>query len=239
MRNRYRNESNAEDMAMQATVAHFGDLLGFNVDFWVTLNFNGFTRLVDAVGPVEFNVPRSVELDEVTVSAGRQRLNGTQALAVVRSRNVYGNADIGRVGTQQLFLKALAKELIANIKPDKVADFADIFIRHTKTNIQLNHLIWLGREFVGMSVDDINFHMLPGAIDFARGSDYITIFVDQWLDIINNNISPFDRDITADDVSILTRGPDRRLYVTDGNWQGDQDWGASSLGPSNPYTTTG
>ena len=237
MRNRYRNESNAEELAMQGTVAHFGDILGFNVDFWVTLNFNGFKRLVDAVGPIEFNVPRSLELDGVSVSRGTQRLNGTQALAVVRTRNVYGNADIGRVSTQQLFLKALAKELIANIKPDKVADFADIFMNHTKTNIQLNHLIWLGREFVGMSIDDINFTILPGAIDFARGADYVTIFVDEWLDIVNNKLSPFNHDITIDDVSILTRGPDRKLYVTDGKWQGDSSWGASSLGPANPYTT--
>jgi len=239
MRNRYRNENNAEDLAMQATVAHFGDILGFNVDFWVTLTFNGFKRLVDAVGPIEFNVPVKIELDDVIVPAGRQKLNGTQALTVVRARHEYGNADIGRINTQQQFLKALASELIANIKPDKVADFADVFINHTKTNIQLNHLIWLGREFVGMNIDDISFTMMPGAIDFARGSDYVTIFTNEWLEIVNNKLSPFNYDITIEDLSILTRGPDRKLYVTDGNWQGDSSWGASSLGPANPYTTTG
>jgi hypothetical protein len=80
--------------------------------------------------------------------------------------------------------------------------------------------------------------MMPGAIDYVGRQSYVTVLVDEWLEVINNKLNPFDRDIEFDDLSILTRGADRRLFVTDGNWQGDSTWGSSSLGASNPSLTT-
>ena len=224
MVNRNRNENNALDAAMQATIEEFRNLLGFEADFWVTVNMRGFIALVNAVGPIGFNVPSAVH----GVPSGQQRLNGEQAMEVVRQRANYSNQDLGRVNTQQNFLKAVAAEVLANRSNINVTDLANIFVGNVKTDIQLTHLIWLGKEFLKLSNDDISFTMLPGKIDSARGESYVTIILDEWLEIINSKLSPLTREITADDVSILTRGPDRRLFVTDGNWQGDASWGSSS-----------
>ena len=236
MRNRHRNHDDAESAAMQATIEQFRSILGFDVDFWVTLNMRAFVSLVNAVGPILFNVPRGIE----GVPSGNQRLNGQQALQVVRQRALYSNADIGRVNTQQNFLKAVANTILANRGNVNPVDMANVFIGNVKTDIQLNHLVWLGREFLKMNSESVNFTMMPGAMDSARGQSYITIFVDEWLEIVNSKLSPLTREITSEDVSILTRGADRRLYVTDGNWEGDPSWGASSRGPgtSGGNTTT-
>jgi len=224
MRHRYRNENDAEEMAMQATVDHFRDILGFNVDFWININMRGFITLINAVGPIEFNVPRGVE----GVPSGNQRLNGHQAMEVIRQRALYANADLGRVNTQQNFLQAAANQILARRNSISVTDYANVLIGNVKTNIQLNHLVWFGRELLKLDSSDINFTVMPGALDGARNQSYVAIDVDEWLEIVNSLLSPLTREITSDDVSILTRGSDRRLYVTDGNWQGDSSWGASS-----------
>jgi len=228
MRNRYRSDEDSENKAMQATIEEFGNMLGFNVDFWITVNTRAFIRLIDAIGGVRFNVPVSMNWSDpdmglsFNLGRGEQHLNGTQALGLVRYRAGYSNADIGRATTQQNFLKAAASQILSNRNNINVVDFANVFMGNVRTNIQLNHMVWLGREFIKLSSDDINFTMMPGNIDSARGQSYVTIILDEWLEIVNEKLSPLSHEITMEDVSILTRGPDRRFFVTDDNWQGTQ-----------------
>jgi LCP family protein required for cell wall assembly len=238
MRHQHRNASNTDEMAMEGTIEHMRNLLGFHVDFMITVNFNAFVRLVDAIGPIPFNVPASVNVDDVRVSRGNQNLNGRQALAVMRSRNSYANHAIGRDYAQQEFLMAVANTLFANRSALRVDDMVDIFYRNVRTDIPLNNLVYFAREFLQLNAENISFGMMPGAIDSVGRQSYITVRVDEWLDVINNMLNPFSRDIEFEDLSILTRGADRRLYVTDGNWQGNSSWGSGSLGASNPSLTT-
>jgi len=225
MRHRFRNEANVEEAAMQATVEHFSDLLGFNVDFWVTVTQPGFTRLIDAVGPIDFYVPANMYEYGIRVNRGQQRLSGEQALTVMRTRRVYADADIGRINTQQNFLHVLATTLINNRNQISVNDYADIFINHVRTDIQLNHLIWLGREMLQLDPADINFTIMPHSLANINRTSYVTVHVDEWLEIVNERLSPLNREITAEDVSILTRDANRRLFVTDGEWRGSTGWG--------------
>jgi len=240
MRNKHRNDSNRDEKIAESTIEHFRDLLGFHADYMVTVTFGGFRRIIDSVGPISFNVPASVNVDGVRVSRGNQRLNGTQALAVMRSRNTYANHAIGRDYAQQEFLKVVATTVInANWSASKVADMVDVFFRHVNSSsIPARYQIGFANDFLRLKSDDISFSMMPGAIDTARGNSYITILVDEWLALINEKFNPFSRDITIHDVSILTRGADRRLMVTDGNWQGSSSWASSSLGVRNPSLTT-
>jgi len=241
MRNKHRGESGRERdiKAMADTKEHFRNLLGFRPDFIITVGFNAFINVVDAVGPISYNVPVNVNEMGIRVPQGMQRLNGRQALAVMRSRRSYANHAIGRDFAQQEFLLAVANAVLsANWSASKVADMANTFYTYVNTDISDVHLLGFAADFVKLRLDNINFHMMPGAIDSARGNSYITILVPEWLELINERFNPFSRDITEADLSILTRGPDRRLMVTDGNWLGDSGWAGNSLGPSNPYLTT-
>jgi LCP family protein required for cell wall assembly len=237
MRHQYRNEQDTNELAMEATIEHMRNLLGFHVDFMITVNFNAFVRLIDTIGPISFNVPANIEVDGVRVARGNQRLNGQQSLAVMRSRN-YANHAIGRDYAQQEFLTAVANTLIANRNSLRVDDLVNIFHRNVRTDIPLNNLVYFAREFLQLSADNISFGMMPGAIDFVGRQSYVTVLVDEWLEVINNMLNPFSRDIEFEDLSILTRGADRRLYVTDGDWKGDSTWGSGSVGSSNPSLTT-
>ena len=231
--------SKKDEEAMKETVGRFADLLGFEVDFWVTVNMKGFAALVDAIGGVDFDVPVNMEYHDtdgklhISYRKGMHRgLTGKQALEILRFRS-YSGADMARINTQQLFLTAAMEQILAKRSSLNVTSLADAFFKNVRTSIPLNNLAWFGLRFLELSSEDIGFDVLPGnTLDSVGGTSYVTIYVDEWLEIVNTQLSPFSREITPSDVSILTRGADKKFYVTDGNWIASPSWGSGSRPPS-------
>ncbi|MCL2151342.1 MAG: LCP family protein [Oscillospiraceae bacterium] len=243
----FKGQDNAEDKAMQATIESFADILGFEVDFWFNVDMKAFVTLVNAVGGVDYYIPSNMEYHDneqnlhISYRQGMKRgLTGQQALEILRFRR-YASGDIARISNQQGFLKAAAEQILAKRNSINVIDLANIFINNVKTNLPLNNLVWLGKELLKMEAEDVNFMTLPGNyVDSVDGASYVTVYVEPWLEMVNEYLNPFRVEITDQDVSILTRGADRKLYVTDGNRLGNSSWGSSSRGASyDPNSSAG
>jgi polyisoprenyl-teichoic acid--peptidoglycan teichoic acid transferase len=104
---------------------------GIPINHYLLIDFNGFRSIVDALGGIRIDFPypsRDMDNQGHNLSgldirrAGCQRLNGTQALSLARSRDFSylkdgrwrwdPNGDLGRVRRQQAFLQGvLAKGL--------------------------------------------------------------------------------------------------------------------------------
>ena len=247
--------------SMEGVVESFADILGFMVDYWILIDMRAFTELIDAVDGVDYYIPVNMNYEDpyqdlyIHFSKGDYHLYGSDALKVMRFRSGYANADIGRIGTQQDFLMTAVQQILAKKTSINIIELADIFIKYVKTDIKIDDIAWFGGELLKLDPDDIHFDIVPGNyMDSVGGDSYVTIYVDQWLEIVNEKLNPFPDEITADDVSILTRGPDGYLYVTDGNRLGSASWGpgrgqayvpgtvssnpgTSSPGTSNPGTS--
>jgi LCP family protein required for cell wall assembly len=96
------------------TVEH---LTGIRIDHHIIVDFNGFTRMVDAVKGVEVCLKEPI-VDAKTpleLPAGRHVLRGEQALVFVRARYGVGDgSDTERMERQQQFLAALVKKVQSN-----------------------------------------------------------------------------------------------------------------------------
>lgn len=99
------------------------EALGIPVDHYLQIDFVSFGKLVDALGGITIDFPhpaRDTHSGLVVDRSGPVHLDGTQALAYVRSRyyeelidgkwRVDGTADIGRTMRQRAFLTALLGE---------------------------------------------------------------------------------------------------------------------------------
>nr|WP_106783700.1 LCP family protein [Lysinibacillus timonensis] len=101
-----------------ATIETVEELFDIPVDYYVKMNFNAFIDVVDALGGIEVEVPYDrLEKDEndkytIQLKAGLQHLNGSEALALARTRKA--DSDIERGKRQQEILKAIANKA-ANI----------------------------------------------------------------------------------------------------------------------------
>jgi hypothetical protein len=190
-----------------------------------------FKALIDAVGGIEYNVPRNMNYDDpaqnlhIHYSKGVQRLSGQQALEVLRFRR-YADADIGRIRTQQDFLMTAAGQLLAAKGSIKVLDIANIFINYVKTDMTLQNIIWLASELYKLDSENITFTTMPGDYNASvNGDSYVTIYVDDWLKVINDKLNPFLEPIRLDELSIYTRNSSGALYLTSGELAGSQSWG--------------
>ncbi|MEW1912867.1 LCP family protein [Kitasatospora sp. NPDC085895] len=96
------------------TIRTFEELTGIRVDHHLVVGFEGFRRIVDAVGGVEMDLPRAERDPNVglDLSAGPHLLQGTDALAYVRAREYVGDgSDTNRMSRQQAFLGQLSAKL--------------------------------------------------------------------------------------------------------------------------------
>jgi LCP family protein required for cell wall assembly len=101
-------------------------LTGLPINYFVTVNFRGFTDLVNKLGGVWIDVDHRYLCDantcpgvsKISLLPGYQRLNATNALAYVRFRHF--DSDLYRNARQQLFLKAMKSQISSQLDLDTV-----------------------------------------------------------------------------------------------------------------------
>ncbi|MFC1414632.1 LCP family protein [Streptacidiphilus sp. N1-12] len=95
------------------TIRTVENLTKVRIDHFMVIDFSGFKKMVNAVGGVEVCLAKPVaDRDaKLYLPAGRQTVNGTQALGFVRVRETIGDgSDTERMGRQQQFLSSLMQK---------------------------------------------------------------------------------------------------------------------------------
>jgi LCP family protein required for cell wall assembly len=101
----------------QALKDTLGDLYGFPIQYFVEVDFDGFTQVVDALGGVTINVQIPVVDDyypgdkgalRVYIPTGVQRMTGAEALIYARTR--HGSNDFDRASRQQRVILSLGQQ---------------------------------------------------------------------------------------------------------------------------------
>lgn len=214
MSNGHKLNSSYNNGGTEKLRSNIEDMLGVPVDFYVSVDLKGFIALIDQIGGVEFDVPCDMDYDDpyqdlhIHFKAGLQKLNGQQAMEVVRFRHnndntgYGGRQDLGRIGTQQAFLKTVAQKLM---KLENVPAMAETFLMYVKTDLTLGNLMWLANQALSMGgTDAISFATLPGdGSGWYKGMSVYALDPEQVLEMTNSMLNPYATDITADDQNIL------------------------------------
>lgn len=98
------------------------EITGLDIPYFMTIDFQGFRQLIDAIGGIDVNVPRTIVLNyppghgwPKQFTKGMQHMNGLQALQYARARYVLSPAiegtDFGRAARQQLLIRAIIERL--------------------------------------------------------------------------------------------------------------------------------
>jgi LCP family protein required for cell wall assembly len=151
------------------TVAQVESLTGIYIDHYVTVDFNGFKDMVEAVHGVTVCIPEDVDDSEhgITFQAGTQELDGQQALDYVRERSSTPNADIGRMKRQQAFIASMINKVVSAgtlTRPSRVYSFLKAATGSVVTDpglASLSKLANLAYQFRKTDLDDITFITVP------------------------------------------------------------------------------
>ena len=104
----------------KGTLETVRSLTGLDFHYIITVNFDGFRKVIDRLGGVWIDVdrryhnPRGGEYAEINLWPGYQRLRGWQALDYVRYRHF--DSDLYRVARQQAFVKAVKQAVNARFR---------------------------------------------------------------------------------------------------------------------------
>ncbi|MFB8141503.1 LCP family protein [Streptomyces parvus] len=121
-------------------------MTGIRVDHHMVVDFNGFKDMVDAVDGVEICLKEPIDDKDAKLElpAGRQTLNGEEALGYVRARKSLGNgSDTERMERQQQFLGALVNKMQSNgvlLNPTRLYPVLDAATKSLTTDPGLDSL---------------------------------------------------------------------------------------------------
>ncbi|CUW30537.1 MULTISPECIES: LCP family protein [Streptomyces] len=145
-------------------------LTGVRMDHYLEIDFSGFARLVDALGGVDVTTDEDIDDDQshLHLRAGSHHLDGKQALALARTRHGIGDgSDLGRIGLQQMLVKALLARLSGAgllTDPAKLYQVADAVTAGLTTDTgldSLNELVSLGRSLRELTADRVRTVTMP------------------------------------------------------------------------------
>ena len=94
--------------AMERTTDFVADMLGVQIDGFLSVTTSAFRDFVDSIGGVLINMPDDLEFYEggrkVSLKKGENLLDADTSLAFVRHRKSYPTGDLGRINAQKIFL---------------------------------------------------------------------------------------------------------------------------------------
>jgi LCP family protein required for cell wall assembly len=115
-------------------------LTGLPINYLISVNFHGFTDIVNKVGGVWMDIDRryynknvgtaGTNFANIDLHPGYQRLTGEQALDFVRYRHT--DSDIYRTARQQLFLAALKLQVRRTFSPFGLPGLIDTITRNVE-----------------------------------------------------------------------------------------------------------
>jgi len=180
-------------------------LIGFEPDFYVTVDFRAFERMVDAVDGVEIYVPRRMYYNHggtvnINIPAGRQTMDGRTALHFARYRRTI--TDFGRVENQQKLVAALFSELLTPRTILRVPELISIYNEHVNTNMSITDMLWFANQLTNLGNMEISTYTIPMART-DRQLWYEMPCEEGILELVNRTINPFAQDITAEMLRIV------------------------------------
>jgi LCP family protein required for cell wall assembly len=157
---------------LACTVLTVEKLTGLEIQFAGVITFSGVIEMSNAVGGVDvcvdapINDPYSGLLIE---SAGTVNLQGSQALAFLRSRHGVGDgSDLGRISSQQVYLSSLVRtlksaETLTNLpRLYSLATAATQNMTLSKNLQGIDNLVAIGQSLNDIPIERIVFVQYPG-----------------------------------------------------------------------------
>ncbi|WP_175411922.1 LCP family protein [Streptomyces sp. TRM64462] len=141
---------------------------GLRVDHFVSVDFQGFKGMVNALDGIEVCPEQAIrdKKARLDLAAGCQTVRDEQALGYVRTRYSVGDgSDIGRIGRQQEFMRALAAKAQEKLtSPGALYDFLDAATSSITTDRALagiKPLTELATALRGIPQDRLTFMTVP------------------------------------------------------------------------------
>lgn len=196
--------------------AEVSQVVGYEPDKYMIVNFDGIAKIMDSIGGIDYNVPFDMSYHDkaqglsIEFKQGYQHLDGEEIVEFLRWRHNdddagYEDGDVGRVTKLQDFIKALSKKILVPTNLIRLPQMAHTMSQNIDTDLTTGQLFWLALQGVQYDKDNMNMETLAGdsaQVDFDLGY-YVWFYIvdeEMALEQINQSFNPYKTDLTQLDI---------------------------------------
>ena len=225
------------DRGIQYLYKEIVQLVGFEPDYQVVVEWDAVGQIVDAMGGVWFDVPRNMNYDDpyqdlhIHQENGYRLLTGDDAMQVLRYRHDndmrygYPDGDLGRIKTQQAFLTAMVDQLLQIKNVTKINQFIQVFQNNVETDLSFQNILWFAQQAIlgGLSMENVEFVTMPNRTascwsrTYHNYQSYVVPSADELLELVNTKLSPYTEVFTLSDLDIMSVNSDGSISSSTGH----------------------
>ena len=231
------NYGGGGEAGIQYLYKEISQLVGFEPDYQVVVEWEAVGQIVDAMDGVWFDVPRNMNYDDplqnlhIHQEKGYRLLSGEDAMEVLRYRRDndkrygYPEGDVGRIKTQQAFLSAMVEQLLKVENVPKIRQFIQVFQDNVETDLTFQNILWFAQSAYlgGLRTEDVEFVTMPHrnvdawSRSYSQDLEYVVPVADELLDLVNTKLSPYTEVFTLGDLDIMSVASDGSVRSTSGH----------------------
>ena len=251
------NYGGGGEAGIQYLYKEISQLVGFEPDYQVVVEWEAVGQIVDAMDGVWFDVPRNMNYDDplqnlhIHQEKGYRLLSGEDAMEVLRYRRDndkrygYPEGDVGRIKTQQAFLSAMVEQLLKVENVPKIRQFIQVFQDNVETDLTFQNILWFAQSAYlgGLRTEDVEFVTMPHrnvdawSRSYSQDLEYVVPVADELLDLVNTKLSPYTEVFTLGDLDIMSVASDGSVRSTSGHVE-DAKAACPPARPSAPPSTS-
>lgn len=160
----------------QATVENF---LGVRMDHYIIINPHAFQRIIDAIGGIDIDVEKRMYYKDpwdddgglvIDLYPGMQHMDGKTAESYVRYRDEEG--DIGRIGRQQKFMRAIMDKLTSPAILPRLPAIIHEVLSSVRTDLSFRQILEFAGALKNAQKNGLKTDMVPGRPLYIDGISY-------------------------------------------------------------------
>ncbi|MEH7235752.1 LCP family protein [Bacillus sp. JJ1562] len=164
----------------ELTIKTVENYLDIPIDYYATINFEGFVNTIDILGGVTVDVPfdfwdykQGDWNTKYYFTEGKMKLDGDEALTYARMRYRDPMGDIGRNERQKQIVMAVIDELVKPTSVMKIDKISKEIGNNIQTNLRVRDLLAILKQYPNFGSDNIETLTLEGTSDTINGISYI------------------------------------------------------------------
>lgn len=158
------------------------NILGLEINNYVEIDYDALIAVVNAVDGVEVYIPMDMNYDDpydspplsIHFEQGNRNLSGEEALEFLRFRKNnegvgYPNGDLGRIETQQAFVKELIDKCISL----KAVEVIKTCYSYVETDISMEDAVKIASGLIGFSSDNVEMTTMDCYGKYIDGLSFV------------------------------------------------------------------
>ena len=161
------------------------DTFGIDTDYYVSINFVTFQKIVDQMGGVNLTVEKPLNYDDdwghlhIHLKPGYQHLSGYQAMGYVRIR--HSDDDLHRAARQHAFLEAMRDQVKSLSTFEKVPDLLNTLTDDVHSNLNMNQIAAIANWVRSVPKERVMMETMPS----FEGRSYVTVNTPKAEEVVN------------------------------------------------------